>query len=273
MGADFTVRFWGVRGSTPCSGPETARYGGNTSCVEMVCGGRRLIFDAGTGIRQLAATMRGPQDFDLLFSHFHYDHVIGLPACGPLYNPGTVCRVWAGRAGTEAGVRQVLSDFMSPPLFPLKLDFFSAALTFNDFHSGDRIELGDGISARTAPLNHENGAAGYRVEFGGRSACYVTDTEHPETGRDPNILGLIEGADLFIYDCTYTDAEYPAHKGWSHSTWQEGVRLAAAAGVKTLVIFHHDPSHDDDFMDGIAAEAAALRPGTVVARDRMALTL
>ncbi|MGE0665258.1 MAG: MBL fold metallo-hydrolase [Sphingomonadales bacterium] len=273
MTGDFTVRFWGVRGSTPCSGAETLRYGGNTSCVEMTCGSRRLVFDAGTGLRQLAAGMKGPQDFDLLFSHFHYDHVIGLPTCGPLYNPGTVCRVWAGRAGTGAGVREVLSDFMSPPLFPLKLDFFSAAISFHDFHPGETVELGDGITARTAPLNHENGATGYRLEFGGRSACYVTDTEHFEDGLDRTILGLIEGADLFIYDCTYTDAEYPSYKGWSHSTWQEGMRLAEAGGVKTFVVFHHDPSHDDDFMDAVAAEASAARPGTVVARDGMTISL
>lgn len=271
MAADFTVKFWGVRGSIPCSGPQTARYGGNSSCVEMRCGDRRLVFDAGSGIRQLAATMKGPQDFDLLFSHFHYDHVIGLPTCGPLYNPHTVCRIWAGRAGTDAGVQQVLSDFMCPPLFPLKLDFFSAAQTFQDFQPGETLDLGDGIRVLTAPLNHENGATGYRVEYGGRAVCYVTDTEQFENGPDPNILGLIDGADVFIYDCTYTDAEYPAYKGWSHSTWQEGMRLADAAGVKTFVIFHHDPGHDDEFMDGIAAEAQAARPGTVVAMDGMEL--
>jgi len=273
MTDDFTVRFWGVRGSLPCSGPDTARYGGNSSCVEMTCGARRLVFDAGSGIRQLTATMKGPQDFDLLFSHFHYDHVIGLPSCGPLFNPRTVCRIWAGRAGSDAGVEQVLSDFMSPPLFPLKLDFFSAALSFHDFHPGERLDLGDGIRVRTVALNHENGATGYRVEYGGRAVCYVTDTEQFEDGLDRNILGLIDGADLFIYDCTYTDAEYPAHKGWSHSTWQEGMRLADAAGVKTFVIFHHDPSHDDAFMDGIAAAAQVARPGTVVARDGLKLAL
>jgi phosphoribosyl 1,2-cyclic phosphodiesterase len=269
----FAVKFWGVRGSIPCSGPETARYGGNSSCVEMRCGHRRLVFDAGSGIRQLSASLRGPQDFDLLFSHFHYDHVIGLPACGPLYHPGTRCRVWAGRAGHDSGVRQVLSDFMSAPRFPLRLDFFKAELGFHDFHPGDVLDLGDGITVRTAALNHQDGATGYRIEFAGKAACYVTDTEQLEDGLDANILGLIEGADLFIYDSTYTDAEYPAHKDWSHSTWQEGMRLADAAGVKTFAIFHHDPGHDDAFMDIVAAEAQAARPGTVVSRDGMELFL
>ncbi len=269
MSRDFSVRFWGVRGSLPCSGPETLRYGGNSSCVEMRCGGRRLVFDAGTGIRPLAATMTGAQDFDLLFSHFHYDHVIGLPACGPLYHPATRCRVWAGRQD----VRQVLEDFMCPPRFPLRLDFFKAELDFRGFAPGDTLDLGDGIRVRTAPLTHQDGATGYRVEYQGRAACYVTDTEHSGDGLDRAILELIDDADLFIYDSTYTDAEYPAHKGWSHSTWQEGQRLADAAGVRTLAIFHHDPSHDDAFMDRIAADAAAARPGTVVTRDGMILSL
>ncbi len=269
MAEDFTVRFWGVRGSLPCSGPDTARYGGNSSCVEMRCGDRRLVFDAGTGMRPLAATMKGPQDFDLLFSHFHYDHVIGLPACGPLYHPATRCRVWAGRPD----VRQVLEAFMCPPRFPLRLDFFKAALDFHGFDPGAVLDLGDGIRIRTAPLNHQDGATGYRVDYGGRAACYVTDTEQFGDGPDRAILDLISGADLFIYDCTYTDAEYPAHRGWSHSTWQEGMRLAEAAGVGTFAIFHHDPSHDDAFMDRVAAEAVAARPGSVVTRDGMILSL
>jgi phosphoribosyl 1,2-cyclic phosphodiesterase len=270
---EFAVTFWGVRGSLPCSGPAVARYGGNSSCVEMRCGGRRLVFDAGTGIRALAATMRGPQDFDLLFSHFHYDHVIGLPACAPLYVPGTRCRVWGGRVGLGPGTREVLSAFMAPPLFPLRLDFFRADLSFHDFRAGDTLDLGDGIAVRTAPLNHHDGATGYRVDFGGRAACYVTDTEQRPDGPDRAILDLIDGADLLIYDCTYTDEEYPRHVGWSHSTWQEGMRLAEAAGVRRFAIFHHDPSHDDAFMDRVAAEAVAARPGTVVARDGLELAL
>ncbi|MEN3952281.1 MBL fold metallo-hydrolase [Iodidimonas sp. SYSU 1G8] len=273
MSAPFEVTFWGVRGSIPCSGPATARYGGNSSCVEMRCGDRRLVFDAGSGIRQLAATMTGPQEFDLLFSHFHYDHVIGLPFCAPLYRPHTRCRLWGGRTGMETGVRQVLSDFMAAPLFPLRLDFFAGNLSFHDFRPGESIDLGDGIRLQTAALNHQDGATGYRVEFAGRAACYVTDTEQPEGRLDPGILRLIDGADLFIYDCTYTDEEYPAHKGWSHSTWQEGMRLADAAGVGTFAIFHHDPGHDDDFMDGVAAQAEQARPGTIVSRDGMSLML
>ena len=120
---------------------------------------------------------------------------------------------------------------------------------------------------RTMPLNHPNGATGYRLEAHGRAVCYVTDTEHIVGELDDNVLELVRGADLMIYDSTYTDEEYPAHEGWGHSTWQQGVRLADAADVGELVIFHHDPSHDDAFMDKVASRASTLRPGTRVARE------
>src|SRR3546814_20313018 len=121
-----------------------------------------------------------------------------------------------------------------------------------------------GISLRTAPLNHPNGATGYRVDYGGKSICYITDTEHMPGQPDRNILELIAGADIVIYDSTYTDAEFPRYVSWGHSTWQEGARLADAAGAGRLVIFHHDPSPDDDFMDGIDSDAARATPGTLV---------
>jgi phosphoribosyl 1,2-cyclic phosphodiesterase len=124
---------------------------------------------------------------------------------------------------------------------------------------------------RTAPLNHPNGATGYRIEYGGKAIAYITDTEHTPGKLDKNVLGLIDKADIMVYDSTYTDQEYPGHVDWGHSTWEEGVRLADAAGVKTFVIFHHDPGHDDDFMDRIAEKAEAARAGTKVAVEGMVL--
>jgi phosphoribosyl 1,2-cyclic phosphodiesterase len=124
---------------------------------------------------------------------------------------------------------------------------------------------------RTGPLNHPNRATGYRLEHNGKAVAYITDTEHELGRRDNNVLQIVDRADIMIYDCTYTDEEYPAHKNWGHSTWQEGVRLANAAKVKTLVLFHHDPDHDDDFMDRVAADAAEARPGTIVAHEGLVL--
>jgi phosphoribosyl 1,2-cyclic phosphodiesterase len=128
------------------------------------------------------------------------------------------------------------------------------------------------VVVRTAPLNHPNRATGYRVEYNGKSICYVTDTEHAPGKPDENILRLIKGADIVIYDSTYTDEEYPKYVGWGHSTWQEGVRLCDKAKSGRLVVFHHDPTHDDTFMDGIAAAAAKARPNTVVAREGLTLS-
>jgi phosphoribosyl 1,2-cyclic phosphodiesterase len=144
-------------------------------------------------------------------------------------------------------------------------------MEFTDFAAGDVLMPHPEIVVRTGPLNHPNGATGYRIEYGAKVVAYITDTEHQLGKRDPHILKLIDSADIMIYDASYTDAEFPSHKDWGHSTWQEGVRLADAARVKTLVLFHHDPGHDDDFMDQVAADAALVRPGTIVAQEGLVL--
>jgi phosphoribosyl 1,2-cyclic phosphodiesterase len=270
---DFSVKFWGVRGSIACPGPRTVRYGGNTSCLEVRCGGRLLIFDAGTGLRGLGNCLNGNAavDAELYLTHTHFDHICGLPFFAPLYSAGNKIRLAAGHLVPDTDLRRVLMEMMIAPLFPIPPSAFKADVDFHDFASGDVLSPGDGITIRTAPLNHPNRATGYRIEFDGRSICYVTDTEHEAGKRDGNIVDLIRGADMVIYDSTYSDEEYPRYRGFGHSTWQEGVRLVEAAAAKTLVIFHHEPNHDDDQMDAIAAAAEKVRPGTVVAREGMVL--
>ncbi len=276
--ADFIVRFWGVRGSIACPGPETARYGGNTSCVEVRCGPTVLIFDAGTGVRDLglaldaeAAGENRPTDAWLLFSHTHLDHIGGLPFFSSLYNQRNRFRLAAGHLRPERQLRDVLCYMMTPPLFPVPLDIFSADITYQDFTVGEVLEPSEDVRIKTGSLNHPNGATGYRVEYDGRAVSYVTDTEHVPGRLDESVLDLIRGSDIFIYDATYDESEFASHIGWGHSTWQEGARLAEAADVGTYVIFHHDPGHDDAFMDRVAAEAEILRPGTLVAREGMVL--
>jgi phosphoribosyl 1,2-cyclic phosphodiesterase len=269
----FFVRFWGVRGSVACPGESHRRYGGNTSCLEVRCGERLLIFDAGTGLRPLGDAIDGvqPVEADMLLTHTHHDHIAGLPFFSPFFNKQNRFRIWAGHLAPARSLHNVLCQFMSAPLFPVPPQVFSADVIYRDFTAGEALEFGDGIQIRTGALNHPNGATGYRIDYDGRSVCYITDTEHVPGEPDRSILALIEGADYVIYDSSYTDQEFSDYVSWGHSTWQEGARLCDAAGVGTLVIFHHDPSHDDDFMDRVADEAAKKRPGTIVAREGMTL--
>jgi phosphoribosyl 1,2-cyclic phosphodiesterase len=273
-GSEIVIRFWGVRGSIACPGAETVRYGGNTSCVEVRVGARVFIFDAGTGLRLLGEALlanNGAVDADLFFSHTHVDHVCGLPFFRPAFLPASRLRFWAGHLLPEHTLKGVLSEMMQAPLFPVPLDILQARIEYTDFPCGTTLTPGTGLALKTAALNHPNGATGYRLECGGKTIAYITDTEHKPGELDRNILGLCDRADVMIYDSTYTDAEYPSHINWGHSTWQEGVKLAKAASVKTLAIFHHDPGHDDDAMDAIATESKKAFPGAVVAREGMVL--
>jgi len=270
--APFTVRFWGVRGSIACSGPRTARYGGNTSSLEVRCGDDLLLFDAGTGMRYLGKTLEGGRlDADLFFTHTHFDHICGLPFFRPLFDAQNHFRLWAGHLRGAMTLKRVLAEFMMSPLFPVPPEVFRSTLEYCDFNSGDTLTTLKGTRVRTAALNHPDGATGYRVEYDGRSLCYVSDTEHVPGSLDRNILGLIAGADLVIYDCMYTDDEYRRYVGWGHSTWQEGIRLCKQARAKRMVVFHHDPDHDDDILDGIAHEVEKALPGSVVAHEGLVL--
>jgi len=269
------VTFWGVRGSLPCSSPDHVRYGGNTSCVSLRCGSIDLVFDAGTGIRQYGQWLskHGTHQIALLLSHTHWDHINGFPFFSPAYDPRFNIAIYAGHLKTQGmSVKQVLESQMTAPTFPITMDTMSSTLSFTDFIAGETINLAPHVEIKTANLNHPNHATGYRVTYQGYSVCYVTDTEHQLGSINENILNLIAGADLVIYDCTYTDEEFLSRVSWGHSTWQEGVRLCRAAQSKRLAIFHHDPDHDDVFMDQVARSAERMWSGSFVAREGMTLS-
>jgi phosphoribosyl 1,2-cyclic phosphodiesterase len=262
-----------VRGSVASPGPATARYGGNTACIEIRCGDRLIILDAGSGLRPLGlALLQETVDADLFLTHCHLDHLWGLPFFKPCYAPQTKLRIWAGHLPPELHIRDMVKRLMDEPLFPGGLDLFKAQIEFNDFRCGETLQPQPGITLNTAPLNHPNRATGYRIEHDGHAIAYLTDTEHVPGTQDENVLALARDADLMIYDSTYTDEEYPAHAGRGHSTWQQGVRLADAAGAKRLVLFHHNPARDDTALDAIGREAQARRPGTLVAAEGLTLT-
>jgi phosphoribosyl 1,2-cyclic phosphodiesterase len=265
-----------VRGSIACPGPDTVRYGGHTPCVEIRCGEHVLIFDAGTGIRPLGnALMReaAMTDLDIFLSHFHIDHVTGLPFFAPLFSKDHTVRVWGGSLNPASGIGEAVQRLMSAPLFPIDVGAFKANVAFRDFRPGDTLHPKPAIALRTAPLNHPGGATGYRIDYGGRSVAYLTDMECGDGPIDPAVLSLARGAGLVILDAAYTDDELPSRLGWGHSSWQQGVRLAREAGAKRLCLFHHDPEHGDEFIDAVAKAADAARPGTIVARDGMYLEL
>lgn len=273
MAGGFAVRFWGVRGSIACPGPETLRYGGNTACVEVRCGGRLVIVDGGTGIRELGRSLADgpPVRTDILLSHFHLDHVVGLPFFAPCFDPEADLTLRAGRLRPREGVGEILGRMISPPLFPLEMDAAPAAIRFVDFPVGGGFDLEGDIRVRTAPLDHPGGAVGYRIEYGGRAFCYVSDTGHVPGRPNTDILGLIEGADLVVYDAAFTEEEFAQRSGWGHSTWNEGISLCRAAGARRLALFHHEPRRGDDALDRIAAEAAAQFEGAFVAREGLSV--
>ena len=252
-----------------------ARYGGNTACVEVRCGNRIVIFDGGSGLRALGNELiknRWPINADIFYSHCHMDHVCGLPFFAPVDRASTSLRLWAGNLLPRHNLRGAFGKIFSAPFFPDDT-FQRLALSaeFHDFRAGETLVPHPDIVIRSAPLNHPGGSTGYRLEHGGRAIAYITDTEHRPDGLDRGVLALAKDADLLIYDCTYTREEHAAHVGWGHSTWQEGIRLADAASVKSLAIFHHDPGHDDSFLDRIGAEARSMRPGTFVAAEGTAI--
>jgi len=273
----MSVRFWGVRGSVPCPGPETVRYGGNTACVEIRCGDHILVFDAGTGIRllgqSLASTLKRT-DLDIFLSHCHMDHIIGLPYFAPLYLDDQLVRVWAGNMKSTCGVKKAIGKMMDFPLLPLQTNDLPAKLEFRDFIAGETFTPRPGITIHTAPLNHPGGATGYRINYGDQSVAYLTDVDIGFGPVDPAVLALVHNVALVILDATYTDDELPLHIGWGHSSWQQCIRLVSEAGdASRLCLFHHDPDHDDVFMDAIASAAMSARPGTIVAQEGLQIDL
>ena len=250
------------------------RYGGNTSCVSVEANGRLIIFDAGSGIRQagLHALANGYQESHLFLSHVHIDHILGYPFYGPVWKKGHQLFVYAGHLKEYGGLQQVIHKAFGAPIFPVPMSALPATIAYNDIENGQTMSFDEDLVVQSAPLNHPNGATGYRVQYGRASVCYITDTEHLPGGVDPTICDLIQDSDMVIYDSSYTDDEYAAKVSWGHSTWQEGVKLCKAGNVKQLCIFHHDPDHNDDVMDSIADEAKNLGSNAIVARQDLILT-
>ncbi len=263
------IRFWGTRGSIAVPGPQTVRYGGNTSCVEVVSNDVLIVLDCGTGVRQLGLDLlkrqKPPIEAHILLGHTHWDHIQGFPFFPPALMPGNCITVYSAR-GYEKPLKQVLEGQMDYSYFPIKLGQMASDLRFRELDE-ETFDIGH-VQVRSHFLNHTVLTMGYRLFAGGKTVVYATDTEpygtfhagvngnghgnghHRRAGfvheGDARYIDFIEHADVLIHDAQYTEAEYPSKVGWGHSTIEYAVEVALTGGVKHLVLFHHDPARSDD---------------------------
>ena len=273
------VTLWGTRGSLASPGPETARYGGNTSCVEVRGNdGTVLVLDAGTGLRRLGLSLpRSLHHVDLLLTHLHMDHIQGLGFFSALRDPEAEVHIW-GPASTTLNLRSRLARYLSPPLFPVHLRDLPSTIFFHEVPRGD-FDIGE-FHISTTLVCHPDPTVGYRIESPHATLTYLPDHE-PALGAQKFPLSpdwtsgykLAIDSDLLIHDAQFTDAEYRSRVGWGHSSLSHAFEFAALAGVKTFVPFHHDPSHTDDVLDGLFKNSiGSAQPGFAVFPGKEGIT-
>jgi len=271
------VKFWGVRGSTPTPQAENLRYGGNTSCIEVRLGDRIFIFDCGTGFRVLGHALLSefkdrPFAAHVFVSHFHWDHIQGMPFFRPLYESPQSQFIFHASSRTRS-LEQVMTEQMASPYFPVNLDQMRAKRDFFNIENGS-LPMEDGIRLRTAWLNHPQGCLGFRLETKDGVLVYATDNEPGDLVFDKAVRKLAEGADILIYDAQYLPEEYAARRrGWGHSHWREAVNVVMESGAKELILYHHDPDHTDAIVDKVVEDARNYYPKVRAAAEGMEIRL
>jgi phosphoribosyl 1,2-cyclic phosphodiesterase len=273
-GPQVRLKFWGVRGSIPVAAYDFLGCGGNTACVELRVNDTILIIDAGTGIRRLGIELQrelvgSKLGVDLLLTHFHWDHIQGLPFFAPLYSPDSAVRFYSTRPADQ--LRELLEGEMSHPYFPVNFELLPAKRSFIDLSKAP-LQLPD-VSVHPFPMNHPQGATGFRIEAGSAVITHASDLEHGDPVFDKTLREHAQDADVLIYDAQFTPDEYPLRKGWGHSTWLEATRVAQECNVKRLILFHHDPSHEDAMMIDIVARARKHFEKTHAAQEGMDIIL
>lgn len=270
----YKLRFWGVRGSVPTPSAGQLRYGGNTSCLAVDLGEQEhLILDCGTGVRLLGnslARLPGPRRYHIFFSHYHLDHIVGLPFFQPLYDPKSTI-TFHGFESEGRSVGDILQMIIAPPYFPVTLTEVPATV---NYVTNDRQPLRvGGLTLNSLLLNHPDGCLAYRVENEDRRIVYATDHEHGHEETDKSLVRFAAGADYLIYDAMYQEREYEnLRRGWGHSTWYAAVQTALAAKVKNLVLFHHHPEHTDEELEKVLGLAREELPPTILAAEGMELS-
>ena len=276
VGGELRLGFWGVRGTIASPGGDRLRYGGNTACLAIPVGeADYVVLDCGTGGRRLGQEIercRGgsPARIDMLFSHYHLDHTEGLALFAPLYAAGNTIRIH-GVPPPGRTLRDTFETLVAPPYFPIPIAESAATVEYSELNGGE-IALGE-LTVSVLAVNHPGGCHAYRIEHGGRKVVYATDHEHGDPSVDAAFERFVAGAEYLIYDAMYLPEEYDRHRGWGHSTWVHGVRLAKAAGVRNLVLFHHEPDRSDDELDALLASARAEHPSTTLAREGESIPL
>lgn len=266
------VRFWGVRGSIPTPEPDRLRYGGNTTCLEIGTPDLRepVIIDGGSGIRALGDEIqnRSVGRIHIMLTHFHWDHIQGLPSFAPLFQSGAAITIYANRPTLETCL--LLAAQMGDPYFPVTFAELGSQLEFKHIECGKEFEIGS-LKVEPFQLNHPQGAVGYRIESEGHVLVHASDHEAGVAEIDAGLVHAARGANMLVMDAQYTPQEYPAKIGWGHSSYAHATDAAQAAGVKQLLLFHHDPAHNDDFLDQMHVEAQQRFRATGMAREGDAL--
>ncbi len=272
----FEITFWGTRGTLATPGQQFSQAGGNTNCTEVTCGKTKLIFDAGTGIRELGSKLASRGEIDnlhIMLTHAHYDHVEGIPFFAPFFNPDSKIQVYCGKLDGSNSTKDTVLNLMRRPYFPVGPDVFTCGTQYNDLKAGDRFEINNEVKISTTPLVHPGGATAYRIDYQNKSFAVITDTEHIPGQHDQEILKLIDGVDLFIYDSSLTDDEVLEFAGYGHSSYEEGMRLCKKAGAKAFMAFHHMPFRTDRELNQFEQKIREDNPASGIAREGMTLTI
>ncbi len=279
MNNQARLTFWGCRGSIPTPGPQTVVFGGNTSCVSIEYGSELLIFDAGTGIRELGQhLLSGPRrdirQGRIFLSHTHWDHIQGLPFFRPAFYPGLPFTIYGERKG-ERSLTDVLAAQMQTPFFPVSMVAgFQGQVELQEVVPEQSVPIGSDITVTPFRLHHPGGAVGYRIRIGEVDIAYVTDHEHPVGRVAPDILAAVYGVDLLVHDAQYSRDELRQGKtGWGHSAWEDVIDLARAAQVQQLFLFHHDPTRTDEELRVRESLAQDLFSPVRVAREGLQVDL
>lgn len=271
------MTFRGVRGSVPTPSALNGRYGGNTTCLELDLAPRmRLLLDCGSGLRSVEPNPPAGEgddgfEFHVFLTHYHMDHIIGLPLFAPLYDPRARFAFY-GCGWEDAGVRQALEGALRPPWTPVSIADSASNKRYVSLDEGETVTVGD-LTVTHARLDHPQGVTAFRLDRCGNSVVFATDCERGLSGPDARFLSLARDADVLIHDAQYTPEEYGRFRGWGHSTWAQAVEAADAAGAGRLILFHHDPERTDDEIDAIVGEAARRFPRVSAAREGERLSI